>query len=94
MLEKPLVLGLGEVGGTDGVAVKCVDPVGTTCGEGGLLEQIRRSGTKAWVAKRIRYPCSPRRKRSAPSVAVFRYGCAVEKFLSAAPWDYGRKTET
>ena len=90
----PWDLGLGEVGGAEGVALEGVDPVGTTGGDVGLRERIRRSGTKAWVANRIRSPCSPRRKRSAPSVAVFRYGCAVEKFLSAAPGDYGRKTET
>ncbi len=52
-----------EASGISSVAVKCVDIGRNTGGEGGLLDFYRRCGTKAWVANRIRYPGSPRRKR-------------------------------
>ena len=95
MLKKPSVLGLEEDCGTNREAVKCVDPVGTICGEGDSLVQVRRSCTKARVAKRIRYPCSPGRKRCPLSVAVyFWHRGAVAKALKGPPGDYGRKAET
>ncbi len=65
-------LGVVEVHGTIRGAVKCVDPDGTTCGEGGALEHIRQSDTKARGAKRIRYPRSPSRKRCVLSVGGLR----------------------
>ncbi len=68
VVKKLPFLGVEEVYGTIRGAVKCVDPDGTTCGEGGTLEHIRQSDTKARGANGIRYPGSPSRKRCVLSV--------------------------
>lgn len=69
-----------EVDGTARGAVKCSDPGGTTYGESSQLGHIRRSDTKARGAKRIRYPCSPGRKRCPLGVAGFGSRCRREGF--------------
>ena len=50
--------------------------------------------TKAWVANRIRYPGSPRRKRWVLGVAGFDSCGAVANALSTPPGEYGRKAKT
>ncbi len=50
---------------------------------------------KAGVAKRIRYPCSPSRKRCPLGVASSKRACSVgAKALNGPPGEYARKSET
>jgi len=63
LLWKLCDLSIGGAGGIPSVAVKCVDIRKNTGGEGGLLDENWRWGSKAWGANRIRYPGSPRGKR-------------------------------
>jgi len=51
-----------EASGIAGGGVKSVDIGKNTKGKGSLLEHSWHCCTKAWGAKRIRYPRSPRRK--------------------------------
>ena len=69
-----------------GGAVKCFNPWWTTDSEGTYRERVRRSGTKAGGAKRIRYPCSPSSKRC-PLCVVYptRVCSAVAKALNGPP---------
>jgi hypothetical protein len=62
---------LEGIAGIHSVAVKCVDIVRKTNGEGRYLESIRRSCTKAKGANGIRYPGSLGCKRCALGVAFF-----------------------
>ena len=76
-------------------AVKCYNPWRTTDGEGIYPGRIRRSGTKARGAKRIRYPSSPGRKRCELGVAYSSGICSIGvKMLSSPPGKYSRKAET
>ncbi len=54
---------MAGVEGISSVAVKCVDIRKNTGGESALLDHYLHSEAKARVAKGIRYPCSPSRKR-------------------------------
>ncbi len=52
------------------------------------------AGAKAWVANRIRYPGSPRRKRWVLGVGGIDPSGAEANALSTPPGEYGRKAET
>jgi len=82
------------VNGTDGVGVKSVDIVGNTKSEGSSLGQSWHWGTKAWGAKRIRYPCSPRCKRWLLAMWSVDPSRGEANALSNPPGKYGRKTKT
>ena len=88
-------LGQGDSKGTSGVGVKSCNPGRTTDGESTSRELIRRSGTKAGVSNRIRYPGSPSCKRcSLGATQTTSLCCAVGKPRSEPPGKYVRKDET
>ncbi len=95
MQETLLSLEPGGVRSIPEGAVKCDNRRRTTCGRGARLERIRRSGTKARGANRIRYPSSPSSKHCVQGVASTIGRCSIEaKAISTPPGKYGRKTET
>jgi len=91
---KLLGLGSGEEGGTHRVAVECVDTVRYPDGEGNPPAWYRRWSAKAWGAKGIRYPRSPRRKRCSLGVGRYIQIGAGANALSEPPGEYGRKAKT
>jgi len=86
-------LRIGRDAGTVSVAVKCVDINWNTKGEGKHLNFSWRWGTKARVAKQIRYLCSPSRKRCPLTLASLLAGVQANA-LSGPPGEYGRKAKT
>ncbi len=89
-----LGLGAGEEGGTHRVAVECADTMRYPDGEGNPLACYRRSSAKAWGAKGIRYPRSPRPKRCSLGVGHYMQVGAGANALSEPPGEYGRKAKT
>src|SRR6056297_1795125 len=88
-------LGPEDPRGTSGVGVKSCNPGRTAGGESASGRRIRRSGTKARVTNRIRYPGSPSCKRCSLDVAPTTSGCCVVgKPLNEPPGKYVRKDET
>ena len=88
-------LGQGDSTSTSGVGVKSRNPERTTDGESTSRELLRRSGTKAGVSNRIRYPGSPSRKRcSLGATQTTRLCRAAGKPRSRPPGKYVRKDET
>ena len=86
MQKKPVNLGPGDDKSMPRGAVKCFNPRWTTDSEGTYRERVRRSGTKARGAKRIRYPCSPGSKRCPLYVAHPTRVCSVvAKALNGPP---------
>jgi len=75
------------------VEVKFVDIRKNTDCEGSFLDHYWHWGTKAWVAKRIRYPRSPCRKRCVLDVGNLFFSVAA-KALSTPPGEYDRKVKT
>ena len=82
------------VEGISSVAVKCVDIRKNTGGEGALLDHYWHSEAKARVAKGIRYPCSPSRKRWILNIACIDPRGVIANALSIPPGEYARKGET
>jgi len=83
-----------EASGTHGVGVKSVDIVRNTKSEGSWLGRPWRWLAKAWGAKRIRYPRSPRCKLwtlASGSVDPFT---GEANALSVPPGKYGGNVET